>query len=163
MANKHAVVRTDNLTGTDVRSQLASLRYMGAAGDTATAIDNGHVVKLDKLEDGEREIFVAKDLEGSEALGDVILVASEETMYDNLKKNLDEFENEAGDIARGYHLNSGDMFSVTDEALSGSPSVGATVGVTAGTQLAVGSGTAIGKIIAIEATSRYTYNVIKID
>ena len=31
---KHAVVRTDNMTGTDVRSQLVSIKYMGADGET---------------------------------------------------------------------------------------------------------------------------------
>lgn len=164
MDNKHSVVRTDALTGTDVRSQLVSVKYMGTDGKTATAIDNGHVVAIDALVEGEREIFVGKDMTGSESLGDVVLIASEETMYDNLKKNLDDFTNAADDIARGYHLNHGDMFSVTSDALEGTPAVGSKVALKAGTKLEVGgSGTVIGKIIAIETTYRYTYNVIKID
>ena len=38
----YGVVRTDKLMGTDVRSMLESVKYMGA-GSTATAIDNGEV------------------------------------------------------------------------------------------------------------------------
>ena len=35
----YTVVRTDNMTGTKVESQLASVRYMGADGSTPTFHD----------------------------------------------------------------------------------------------------------------------------
>lgn len=38
---KYGVVRTDNMTGTDVRSELVSVKYMGANKKTATEIENG--------------------------------------------------------------------------------------------------------------------------
>lgn len=79
MANKYAVVRTDLMSGTDVRSGLVSLKYMGAAGSTPTAIQNGSVVLLDGLLDSEREIYKAKDIvTGSETLKEIVLVDSPE-------------------------------------------------------------------------------------
>lgn len=164
MADKHAVVRTDNMTGTDVRSQLVSVMYMGSDGATETDIDNGCVLKLGALMDGEREIYIGGNVAADTDIHDVVLVASVEVMYDELKKNLDEFYNEAGAICRGYHLVHGDTFSVTAEALDGTPAVGSDVTLAAGTKLAVGgTGTAVGKIIAEDIVGRYTYYAIKVD
>lgn len=164
MADKHAVVRTDNMTGTDVRSQLVSVMYMGTDGATETDIDNGNVLKIGALMDGESEIYVGADVAADTALNDVVLVASVETMYDEHKKSLDEFYNEAGTICRGYHIVHGDTFSVTADALAGTPAVGSAVTLAAGTKLAVGgSGTAVGRIIAEDVVGRYTYYAIKVD
>lgn len=164
---KYAVVRTDNMFGTDVRAGLVSLKYMGAEGSTPTEIQNGSVVLLDSLMEGEREVFKAKDPTGNEAMKDIALVASPEVMYDERKRNLDEFVNETGKIARGYHLHNGDFFSVTAEALDGSPSVGNVVELQAGPKLkVVGSATSgkttIGTIHAIETAGRYKYYVVKV-
>ncbi len=109
----YAVVRTDNMTGTDVRSQLVSAKYMGTAGDTPTAIENGNVIKIENLMDGEREIFVGTDVATDTPITDVVLVATPEVLYDERKRNLDEFINEANVPVRGYRFNSGDIFSVT--------------------------------------------------
>ena len=93
-------------------------------------------------------------------------------MYDERKKNLDEFENEAGTICRGYIPRSRNVFSVTADALniaSGvTPAVGSIVELMAGVKLNVvatltSGSTKVGKIIAIESAGRYTYYVIKID
>lgn len=163
MADKHAVVRTDNMTATDTRSQLVSVMYMGSDGATQTDIDNGHVVKIGALMDGEREVYVGTDVAADDVLDDVVLIASVEVMYDEHKRNLDEFYNEAGKICRGYHIVHGDTFSVTEDALDGTPAVGSTVTLAAGTKLAVGgSGTAVGRIIAKDIVGRYTYYAIKV-
>lgn len=165
MADKHAVVRTDNLIGTDVREQLYSVRYMGANGDTATAIENGNVVVLGDLIDGTHDVYVAKDVAADTKLSEMFLIASVENVYDERKKNLSEFINEAGANCRAYKLHSGAIFSVTAEALSGTPAKGNVVSPAAGTKLAVAasSSTAIGKIIDVEVSGQYTYYVIKID
>lgn len=163
----HAVVRTDKMYGTDVRAGLVSVKYMGSGGETPTAIDNGNVVLLDKLADGEREIFVGKDVAVDSPLKDVVLVASPEVMYDERLRNLSDYENEAGKACRGYYLHDGDIFSVTKDALTGegSPAVGHVVELAAGTKLSVataatGTSTLVGKIIQVEKTPRYTYYVI---
>lgn len=182
MANKHAVVRTDLMHGTDVRAELMSVKYFASVeGDgedavstlEAAEIENGNVVKVNDLlvigqtADGvdilEREIFEAVDCEATDTLDDIALIASVEMMYDERKKNLDEFINEAGKACRAYRLHKGCIFSVTAEALKGTPEVGAEIAIAAGTKLEVGgSGTVIGKIIEEQKTSRYTYYAIKI-
>lgn len=165
----YGVVRTDRLMGTNVRSMLESVKYMGA-GSTATAIDNGNVVKLDgSLMTGEREIKKGVTPAANDALDAIVLIASPEVMYDERKRNLDEFQNEAGKVCRGYHLHSGDIFSVTKDALDGvaTPAVGNVVELKAGIKLnvaasATGGSTVVGKIIAVDVVGRYTYYVIQV-
>lgn len=168
MAN--AVVRTDLMFGTDVRSGLVSIKYMGADGNTPTGIDNGNVLKVGALMSGEREVYVGSAVAVDTAISDVVLIASVETMYDERKRNLDEFTNEAGKICRGYRLHKGDVFSVTKEALIGAenPAVGDIVELAAGTKMqvvtnATTGSTVVGKIIAKDVVGRYTYFAIKVD
>ena len=173
-----AVVRTDNMYGVDVRAGLVSIEYMGADGETPTAIENGNVLKVENLmahENGdtvdyEREIFVGSAPAANTNLHEVVLVASPELMYDERKRNLDEFINEAGRPCRGYRLHHGDIFSVTKEALDGveQPAIGNVVELKAGTKLnvaasATNGSTQVGKVIAIDVVGRYTFYVIKVD
>ena len=163
----YGVVRTDNMFGTDVRAGLVSIKYMGADGQTATAIENGNVLKVGALMSGEREIFVGAAPAANDELKDIVLVATPEVMYDERKRNLDEFINEAGRACRGYRLHKGDIFSVTKDALDGvaAPAVGNVVELKAGTKLnvaasATSGSTQVGKIIAVDVVGRYTYYVI---
>lgn len=162
MADIHAVVRTDLMGGTDVRAGLVSIKYMGS-GSEATDVDNGNVLKVDSLIDGEREIYKGVTPAAEDKVEDIVLIATPEVLYDATKRSLEHFYNEAGKICRGYRLHTNDIFSVTKEALEGSPSVGNPVTLKAGTKLeASGSGTEIGKIIAKETAGKYTYFVIKV-
>lgn len=163
----YGVVRTDNMFGTDVRAGLVSIKYMGVDGQTATAIENGNVLKVGALMSDEREIFVGAAPAANDELKDIVLIATPEVMYDERKRNLDEFINEAGRACRGYRLHKGDIFSVTKDALDGaaSPAVGNAVELKAGTKLnvaasATSGSTQVGKIIAIDVVGRYTYYVI---
>ena len=163
----YGVVRTDNMAGTDVRGQLVSVEYMGSDGATATAIENGNVLLLDGLKTGEREIYVGAATAVDSPLEKVVLVASPELMYDERKIALDEFINPAGYPARGYHIHPGDTFSVTADAITGSPAVGYAVELAAGTKLkavasATNGSTQVGTIIEVDATGGYTYYVIKV-
>lgn len=167
---KYGVVRTDNMTGTDVRSELVSVKYMGTAKTTATEIENGSVLKASELMDGEREVFLGEDVAKDTPIREVVLIAAPEVPYDERLRNLDEFINPAGKACRGYRLHSGNMFSVTKEALTGlaSPAKGDIVELAAGTKLnvaasATSGATTVGKIIDVEIAGRYTYYVIKID
>ena len=166
MAN-YAVVRTDNLAGTDVRSMLVSIEYMGADGNTPTAIENGNVLKVGALIDGEREIRVGSAPAASDDLKDIVLVASPEIMYDPMSYSLDKFINEAGAPARGYHLHPADIFSVTAEALDAAADieVGQIVELQAGTKLkvvasATSGSTTVGTITHIETVGKYTFYAI---
>lgn len=167
----YCVVRTDKLMGTDVRSMLESVKYQVAGAESAmvdTAIENGNVVKVGALISGEREVKSATTPAATTKLDEVVLVAAPEVMYDERKRNLDEFINEAGKIVRGYHLHSGDIFSVTAEGLkNASPAVGQVIELAASTKwnnvatATVGS-TVIGKIIAKDVVGRHTYYVIQV-
>lgn len=165
----HAIVRTDLMAATDVRGgeSLVSFRYQPSG--TKTEIDNGNVVLLDGLEDGEREIFVAVTPAANSDLKDIVLVANPEVMYDERIRNLDQYYNVAGKAVRGYHLHKNDIFSVTIDALAGNeePEVGDIVELKAGTKLNVvdsltASSTKVGEIIHIEAAGRYTYYAIQV-
>lgn len=168
MEKTYAVVRTDNMFGTDVRAGLVSVKYMGADGNSAAEIENGSVVKITTLAEGEREVFVAVDPAANDKMTDIVLLAAPEVMYDERKKNLHDYINEAGKAIRGYRLHDGNTFSVTKEALVGeAPAVGSIVELTAGTKLnvaktATSGATAIGKIIDVEIAGRYTYYVVLI-
>lgn len=166
----YGIVRTDNMYGTDVRAGLVSIQYLGSNGTTPTAIENGSVLKVGALKTGEREVYVGSAVAATDKIGDVVLVASPEVMYDERKRNLDEFINEAGKNCRGYHLHTGDIFSVTKDALDGAtaPAVGNIVEFKAGTKLnvvatATSGSTVVGNIIAIDVVGRYTYYVIKVN
>lgn len=168
MAN-YAVVRTDNMAGTDVRSMLVSVKYLGADGETPTAIENGNVLKLGNLIEGEREVHIGAPVEADTPINEVVLVASPEVMYDERKRGLENYINEAGKICRAYRLHSGDFFSVTKEALVGAetPAVGDVVELAEGTKLNVAASatadtTTVGAIHAIETSGRYTYYVIRV-
>lgn len=172
----YAVVRTDKLMGTDVRSMLESVKFLGSDGATPTAIENGNVLKVGALEaiDAttgvyEREVKVGSVPAASDELDDIVLVATPEVMYDERKRSMTEFRNEAGAIVRGYHLHSGDIFSVTKDALDGvaTPAIGNVVELKAGTKLnvalsATSGSTQVGKILAIDVVGRLTYYVIQV-
>lgn len=166
----YGIVRTDNMHATDVRAGLVSIQYMGADGKTPTEIENGNVLKVGALKAGEREVYIGSAVAASDKVSDIVLIASPEVMYDERKRNLDEFINEAGKNCRGYRLHSGDIFSVTKDALDGAttPAVGNIVELKAGTKLnvvatATTNTTTVGKIIAVDVVGRYTYYVIKVD
>lgn len=162
-----AVVRTDKMFATDNRAGLVSVRYQ--PDDVITEIDNGNVVKLAGLEEGSREVFKGETPAANDAIENIVLVASPEVMYDERLRNLDDFTNAKGSIARGYHLHVNDIFSVTKEALVGveTPAIGNVVELAAGTKLnvaesATDGATLIGKIVDINVVGRYTYYAIQV-
>ncbi len=156
------VFRSDLLSGTDVAADLVSCRVYD--GNKTIAVENGTIVKLEGYEEGEREVMKAVLADSSSKLSDCAVIGTEEVMYDERKKNLDEFINEAGSICRGYVLRSRNMFSVTKEGFVGGAvptAAGAAVGIGANGKLDT-AGTGFGTVMAIENAGRYTYYVIKI-
>lgn len=116
-----AVVRLDNIEG----AIPVSLNYYSDAS-TEAAIENGRFVYLDSLVTGERELWKAiapADVDNDNckiSTGRLALVASPEYMTSGTAHNLDEFENAAGDAARGYILKKGNIISFSAEAFYGS-------------------------------------------
>ena len=158
----YTVIRTDLMSGTNQPADLVSLRFYDGE-DKQAAVENGVIVKLEGYEDGEREVMKAVAASSTDDLNDCAIVAGVEVMYDERKRNLDEYINEAGQIVRGYIPRSRNMFSVTKEGFVGgtAPSaVGQEVGI--GTMVRLMQRHGLGTCVAIETAGRYTYYTIKI-
>lgn len=162
----NCVVRLDNLQGTVDGSKLVSFQYKPA--NTATAIDNGHVVVLDSLLSGEKELWKAVAPSANDGVGKLILVATPELNYDERKPNLDDFTNAAGANCRGYLLQKGDMFAVTAEAFTSgevpdlTTNVYITIPATTYFTRASAATYAVLKLAAIETEGGYTYYVLRV-
>lgn len=159
----YTVVRTDLMSGTKQPADLVSLRFYDAAGKQAE-VENGTIVKLQGYEDGQREVMKAVAATATDALNDCAIVAGVEVMYDERKKNLDEYINEAGKAVRGYIPRSRNLFSVTKEGFVGGtvPAKNAKVGIGTGGKIDA-AGTGLGVCVDIEVAGRYTYYTIQID
>lgn len=158
----YTVIRTDLMSGTKQPADLVSLRFYGA-DDNVAEVENGVIVELKGYEDGEREVMKAVAATASSDLNDCAIVAGVEVMYDERKKNLDEFINEAGKATRGYIPRSRNLFSVTKEGFVGGtvPAKGGKVGIGAGGKLDA-SAPGFGECVDIEVAGRYTYYTIEI-
>ena len=158
----YTVFRSDLLSGTDVAADLVSCRVYDGSNNPI-AVENGTIVELEGYEEGEREVMKAKLATASSKLADCAIIGTEEVMYDERKKNLDEFINEAGSICRGYGPRSRNMFSVTKDGFVGGTvaAKGAEVGIGTNGKIDA-NGTGLGTIMAVEVAGRYTYYVVKI-
>lgn len=162
-AKKHAVLRTDLMSGTNVFSDLCSFRFYGA-DDQPAEVENGTIVHLEELEEGEREVWKAKAATTGDSLLECVIAAGVELMYDERYRDLADYTNEAGRITRGYALRSRNIFSVTPEGFENPeelPDVGETVGIGKDGKLKKG-GTEIGKCIHKETVGKYQYIAIQI-
>lgn len=166
MAN-YGVVRLDNMSGTTDGTLLRSVRFYD--NDKEAAIENGRVVLIGDPLDGQREVRKATAPVATSPLTHIGLVAAPELMYDERKRNLTEFINEAGENVRVYIPHVRDIFSVTAEALDAAAAIakGNLVELQAGTKLkvvatATDNSTQVGKIVDIETVGSMTYYVIEV-
>lgn len=163
----YPIVRTDLMSGTTDPSQLRSLKYHNGT-DYSDGINNGTVLKLDSIIDAtvDREVWKGVKPAANDKIADIVLIATPELMYDSVKKNLDDFTNEADSVLRGYRFHSGDMFSITSDGVDGSAvAVGHTVELQAGLKLkavasATSASTTVGKVVQVEQVGDKTYYVI---
>ena len=153
---KYTVIRTDNLSGTDQRADLLSVRVYDAQGK-AIEVENGTIVKVGALETGEREIYKATLAAADDSIDECAVLAGVEVMYDERKRNLDEFINEAGKPIRAYVLRNRNFYGVTKEGFVGGtvPAVEGKVGIGANGKLDT-TKTGFGVCKAIEIAGRYT-------
>lgn len=158
----YCVIRTDMLSGSDQTADLVSVRFYDANGEKA-AVENGVIVELQGLEDGEREVQKAVAATSASDLNNCAILAAPEVMHDEREYALDKYISEAGKAIRGYILRSRNMFGLTKEGFVGQtvPAIGAEVGIGEGGKLDA-AGTGFGVCHAIEIAGRYTYYVIKI-
>ena len=166
MAN-YGVVRLDNMSGTTDGTLLRSVRFYD--NDKEAAIENGRVVLIGDLLNGQREVRKATAPAATSPLAHVGLVAAPELMYDERKHNPTDFINEAGENVRVYIPHVRDIFSVTADALDAAAAIakGNLVELQAGTKLkvvatATDKSTQVGKIVDIETVGSLTYYVIEV-
>lgn len=160
MAERYAVVNTELMSATDDRARMRSFKYgVGTGKDfVGKDVQNGSVVTLTETVEGNHDLWYAEDPKASTPLKDLVLVTTPENLYDERLKSLHDFTNAADTNATGMLLKEGDIFSVTEEALDGTPEVGSVVSVQAGTKIKVGAGgTQIGKIIDTRIHNRETF------
>lgn len=175
MANNYGVVRTDTVKATK-NGGIKSGRYY--VSTTATAIENGNLVKLDSLLSAStnREIWKVIAPAAVTALN-CYLVASPEVIYDETTKSvgaLNQFRNEAGVDITLVPLEVGDNFGISDACITpindddDLPAVGSYVTPSASgtkwTEVASIASNEVfyGKIIARELYKKDTYlNVIE--
>lgn len=159
---KYTVFRSDLMSATHQPEDLVSIRFYDANGKVAE-VENGTIVKLQGYENDTREVYKAVAAKAGDDLNECAIVAGVEVMYDERKKNLDEFINEAGKATRAYLPRSRNLFSVTAEGFVGGtvPTVGQTIGIGADGKLAAG-GTGVGECAHIEIAGRYTYYTVRI-
>ena len=157
---KYCVIRTDLMAGTKNPDQLVSVRYY--ADEAVAEVENGVIVELKGYEDGQREVMKAVAATAESNLADCAVIAAPEVMYDERKKNLDEFINEAGKAVRGYRRPDRNMFALTAEGFAGAaPALNGKVGIGANGKLDAAK-TGFGECVHIETAGRYTYYTIKI-
>lgn len=115
MAN--GVVRTDSVKATKA-GNIKSGRYY--VSTTATAIDNGCIVKLDSLITGQRDLWKVV-APGAVTTPNCYLVATPEIIYSEALKStgaLNAFQNAAGANITLIPLEVGDTISISDDCIT---------------------------------------------
>jgi len=161
----YCVVTREKMTSEYDGTKRVSVKYQPLGEDTA--IENGNVVVLGGLIDGEREIYTSSTPAANSTVASLVLITTPEVLADERLKNLSDFRNEAGDVATGDRLFSGDIFSVTAEGLTGTDETlvkGAVIELQAGTKLKAvsvltGGSTQVGTIIDI-VNDKYAIQVL---
>jgi hypothetical protein len=129
----YCVVTREKMTSEFDGTKRISLKYQPSGVDTV--IENGNVVVVGNLIDGEREIYTSSTPAVDSTVASLALITTPEVLADERKKNLSDFRNEAGDVCTGDKLVSGNIFSVTAEGFTGTPAKGKIVELQAGTKL----------------------------
>lgn len=119
----YAVITREKMQSEWDASKLISLKYRPSGADAP--IQNGNVVVPGALIEGLREVYSADKPASDTPLKKIVIITTPEVMTERSKKSLSDFRNEAGEIARGDRLMSGDIFSVTAEALSAAETIAA--------------------------------------
>ena len=170
----YPIVRTDLMAGTVDPAKLRTFKYLPS--NTATALNNGTVVVLDSLiVDGQgnvpdREVWKAVTPAANSPRKNVVLVATPELMYEANKPSLDDFQNPANGLCRGYVFEENDIFSVTsdgfDTALS-AVAAGNIVELQADVKMSIvasltSGSTQIGEVIQVEQVGSKVYYVVRV-
>lgn len=148
MAYAHCICDSANMLGSFSASKHVNVKL-------SADVDNGNIVAIGALADGESEAFAASKPTATTPISKLALVHAPEVMKDDRLKNLGDFYNKSGSIVRAYLFESGDEFRLTAEGITGTPKVGSAIEADASYKLkavdsATSSSTQIGTVIAVE-------------
>lgn len=126
----HAVVRLDNVTGMIDGARVHSGRFVTVSGDQKipTAIDNGFPVEIGALEDGEREIRECVAATADTTDWGIVTTPEVDEASTQKYSDLQDWHNKAGDAIRIHVLKDHNIFSISQEALDGTPTKGQKIG-----------------------------------
>lgn len=113
-AKKHVVCESSLLKSTEV-GHIYSLQCH-------EDLDNGAIVSVGNWV--EAQVFASKDFAAGER---PVLILTPALGYNSDRKEYQNecyFYNAKGEIARGYELNDGDIFTISEDAFAGTPEVG---------------------------------------
>lgn len=154
---KKAIIRLDNVQATHDGSLLKSVKL-------TEELQNGSVVEIGGLSNGEREIHTT--VKPSASTKNFGILCTPELMYDE-KKQMDEFVNDTLRPARAFTPVKWDIFSATVEAFNDTPKVGQAVEIADSNLMnvvdtATEGSTQIGKIIEIDIVGSKTFYVVEV-
>lgn len=144
MAKNYKVIRLDVMSGNKDNTQVKSAKYFDAT-DVSVEVQNGTIVAIGGLLDGEREIHKVTDVEADSTY--VGIITTPEVMYDERLSALDDFINEANTPVRVHVLHAGDMFSIANGSDTADIALGANL---------------VAKYQGEEVAGRYTYRVFEV-
>lgn len=145
MADKYAVITRERMTSEYDGTKRIAVKI-------AEDLQNGSVVVVGGLVDGEREAYSTSKPALDTAVSAIAILTSPEVCADERKKNLSDFTNPKEKLATADLLCSRDIFSLTAEGFDGTPAKDAIVELQASYKLkavstATSGATAVGKII----------------
>lgn len=137
-------IRLDVMSGNRDNSQVKSAKYFknGAVAE----VENGTVVAIKELVDGEREIHKVEDVTDTDTY--VGLITTPEVEYEEKGYHgIDTFVNKADVPVRVHVLHEGDIFSIGNSNDTADLAMGAKL---------------VGKHIQTEVLGRFTYQVYEV-
>ena len=154
---KYAIIRLDRVSATKDPGMIKSVKLN-------KELQNGSVVEIKDLVDGEREVYAtATPTVATKYFG---ILCTPELMYDE-KLTLSDFVNGTDKPARAILVKSGDFFSLTEEAFSAKPVKGQVVELQANEVLKVAAtatagSTQVGVIADVEAVNGITFYGVEV-
>lgn len=142
----YKIIRKDNMAATANGSLIKSAKFYNGSDKTAP-VENGTIVSIGTLLNGEREIHKVKAATTTDTY--VGIVCTPEVLYDQTgvgDSDLSNFRNEADEVITVDVLTVGDIFSVANEGEGADKKY---ANVTA-------------KFLGTEKVGRYTYNVYEV-
>lgn len=105
-------------------------------------IEMGNILKLEKLVEGERQVYTASKPDANTKLEDLVIVTQLRVPTDERIHYLYEYVGKKGQLVTARRLSKGEIYSITAEGLDGTPKNGSVIEAQAGYKLkAVNSAT----------------------